>query len=266
MIGSEISGRNDCFRATSVFTSAADGDFAVPAVAVSGSLPGQRTTSDSAVLALRRSKIVSEPWTWLRQVHGDRVVVVESPGQFAGVKADAAVTAVVGAVLCVQTADCAGVLFEGVRTQRSASGSHETCAVAVGAAHAGWRGVAAEILQNTVAELFRLGAERVIWQLGPCISPAAYEFGDAELQALVDRYGESLRSCTAQGQPALDLRAAVSAALGETAAEPRTTERIPCTATEPGYFSWRARQDAERQTAAIWMTAKNKPLVEESQK
>ncbi|CAB4918052.1 unannotated protein [freshwater metagenome] len=250
MDGSENSGDSRCLTATSVFTNASDGDFAVPP---QGTAP--LDAADERSLALRRSSIVDMPWTWLRQVHGGRVVVVDKPGQFAGVEADAAVTASANAVVSVQTADCAGVLFAGFAQQKQSDGKLVDQVVAVGAAHAGWRGVAAEILQTTVAELEALGAQRVIWALGPCISPAAYEFGESELQSLVDRYGESLRGYTDTGAPALDLRAAVSAALSETSALQRNAERIPCTATEPGYFSWRARRDTARQVAAIWMCA-----------
>jgi hypothetical protein len=250
MAGSENSGRPACLKATSVFTNAADGDFAVP---VKGADLGG--SEQDHALGLRRSSIADMPWTWLRQVHGGRVLVVERPGQFAGTEADAAVTSSANAVLSVQTADCAGVLFTGFADQEDSDGKRVDCVVAVGAAHAGWRGVAAEILQATVAELVALGAERVTWELGPCISPAAYEFGDSELQTLVERYGKSLRSCTDTGAPALDLRAAVRAALSETSALQRNDERIPCTATDPGYFSWRARKDTGRQVAAIWMSA-----------
>ncbi|MEX0768539.1 MAG: polyphenol oxidase family protein [Microthrixaceae bacterium] len=261
-------GQRACLESHSIFTSAEDGDFAVPSVQRLESLTREEALDVSAALELRRSAIAPRPWTWLRQVHGNRVVVVESPGQFAGEEADAAVTASAEAVLCVQTADCASVLFQGVCDHQLPSGASETCVVAVGAAHAGWRGIAAEILQKTVDEMFLLGSERVIWQLGPCISPAFYEFGTADLQALVDRYDESLRGRTTHGQAALDLRAAVKAALKETKAEQAEgqqgdAQQIPCTASQQGYYSWRARQDTERQTAATWMTVKNQSFLQE---
>ena len=282
MDGSKNPSQKECLRAYSIFTSAADGDFAVPdpvqaqplhdQSALAQSALAQSALSQSALsqsgqdqlvaadsLDQRRSSIAAAPWTWLRQVHGGRVVVVEQPGEFAGAEADAAVTAASDAVLCVQTADCAGVLFAGFSEKEKPTRSEESCVVAVGAAHAGWRGVAEGILQSTVDALIALGAQRVVWELGPCISPEAYEFGESELAALVDRFGESLRGRTDSGAPALDLRAAVSAALSETPAVYRGAQRIPCTATDPGFFSWRARQDSKRQTSAIWMTANSSP-------
>ncbi|MCX6526272.1 MAG: polyphenol oxidase family protein [Actinobacteria bacterium] len=263
MDGSKNPSQKDCLRAYSIFTSAAEGDFAVPALAHPQTFPAQAEQDQAEQdqlgaadsLRQRRASIAPAPWTWLRQVHGGRVVVVEHPGEFAGAEADAAVTAVSDAVLCVQTADCAGVLFAGFSEQKTSTRSDENCVVAVGAAHAGWRRVAAGILQSTVEALVSLGAQSVVWELGPCISPAAYEFGEIELAALVDRYGESLRGRTDSGAPALDLRAAVRAALSETPAVYQGSHSIPCTATDPGFFSWRARQDSGRQTSAIWMTA-----------
>lgn len=212
-----------------VFTSAADGDLCIDA--------------PTGELELRRRAIAPGRWTWLHQVHGDQVVVVRTPGEHAGEDADAAVTAVPGAVLAVQTADCAPVLF---------AATSATTTV-VGAAHAGWRGLELGVLQRTVAALHDLGAVDVVWTLGPCISPAAYEFGEADLDRLCARYGDGLRGRTSGGAPALDLRAGVRAALAETDATERTDGPIPCTATGDDHFSWRARRDAGRQAGVIWI-------------
>jgi len=209
------------------FTGVADGDL--------------RVTAPPDQLAERRARVADGPWTWLDQVHGATVVVVDEPGAHAGAAADAAVTAVPGAVLAVHTADCAGVLLWGTGPG----------AVAVGAAHAGWRGLLAGVLEATVAELRALGAVEVRWTLGPCISPAAYEFGPAELDPLVERYGPQVASRTAEGRPALDLRAGVRAALADAGAVEAPDGPDRCTATEAGWFSWRARRDEGRQAAVI---------------
>src|SRR5690606_23478698 len=60
-------------------------------------------------LAAARRAVVDLPWTWLHQVHGAHVVVVQRPGEHAGAAADAATTAVSGAVLSVKGADCAPI-------------------------------------------------------------------------------------------------------------------------------------------------------------
>jgi polyphenol oxidase len=218
------------------FTDAADGDLAV--------------TGGGPDLDARRRRVAPHPWTWLRQVHGARVVEVDVPGEWAGAEADAAVTTAVGAVLAVHTADCAGVVLFGSGPDPVTG---EPTAV-VGAAHAGWRGLQDGVLQHTVDLMRRLGAEQVDWDLGPCISPAAYEFGESDLDALADRYGPTVRSTTLGGSPALDLRAGVRAALAEAGVDPGSgPDHVPCTALDPGFFSWRARQDTARQAAVVWL-------------
>jgi YfiH family protein len=102
----------------------------------------------------------------LMQVHGAEVVPVAepwAPGQ--GKRADAMVTDQPGVALGIVTADCAPVLFEG-------DGGR-----VVGAAHAGWRGALAGVLEATVAAMAALGASRASLRaaIGPCIAAASYE-------------------------------------------------------------------------------------------
>ncbi|MGA3403840.1 MAG: peptidoglycan editing factor PgeF [Acetobacteraceae bacterium] len=100
----------------------------------------------------------------LTQVHGTEVVhatTAWAAGQ--GPRADALVTDRPGLALGVITADCAPVLFCDPR------------AGVVGAAHAGWRGAVAGVLEATVAAMQALGARRVSAAIGPCIRQASYE-------------------------------------------------------------------------------------------
>ncbi len=102
----------------------------------------------------------------LLQVHGAEVVPVTAPwGVGAGPRADAMVTARPGLALGVITADCAPVLFADAATG------------VVGAAHAGWRGAIAGVLEATIAAMLRLGAARhaITAAIGPCIGQASYE-------------------------------------------------------------------------------------------
>jgi len=149
----------------------------------------------------RRRAVVDLPWTWLRQVHGDRVVVVDEPGGGAGQRADAAVTDRPGCALAILTADCAPVALiasDGV----------------VGVAHAGWRGLVGGVLERTVQVMRAGGASDVRALLGPCIRPGCYEFGADDLAQVARRLGDGVRATTASGAPALDVPAAVRAALG----------------------------------------------------
>ncbi len=110
---------------------------------------------------------------FLRQVHGTQVVNLDD-GLSDLPPADAAVTTRPGIACTVLVADCLPVLF----TDRDGRG--------VAAAHAGWRGLAAGVLENTVAALRKItGAqpEQLLAWLGPCIGPSAFEVGPDVLAA-----------------------------------------------------------------------------------
>jgi YfiH family protein len=115
------------------------------------------------------------------QVHGTSVVEVDLPWPpGAGPRADAMVTRRSGLALGIITADCAPVLF----------GDAE--AGVVGAAHAGWRGAVAGIIEATIDGMLRLGArsDRIVAVVGPCIGQRSYEVAadlrDAVLSAAPD--------------------------------------------------------------------------------
>jgi YfiH family protein len=99
---------------------------------------------------------------WLRQVHGTRVAIEPARDE---VEADAAATRTPGVVLAIQTADCLPVLF-------CADDGSE-----IAAAHAGWRGLSAGVLENTLAAMHAPREAVVAW-LGPAIAARSYEVGD----------------------------------------------------------------------------------------
>jgi polyphenol oxidase len=186
----------------------------------------------------RRRAVVDLPWTWLRQVHGDRVVRVTGPGDGAGEVADGAVCATPGCAVAVLTADCAPVVLdspEGV----------------FGVAHGGWAGLAAGVLERTVEEMRDLGASEVAAVLGPCIRSECYEFGADDLDRVAARLGDGVRSSTSDGAPALDLAAAVRASLARAGVH-HVEDVGVCTACSPDYFSWRAGREQQRQATVVW--------------
>jgi copper oxidase (laccase) domain-containing protein len=147
------------------------------------------------------------------------------------------VTARPGVALAVFTADCAPVAFssmEGV----------------VGVAHAGWRGIAAGVLDATVETMRGLGATTIEAALGPCIRPGCYDFGDDDLARLEDLLGPAVRGRTAAGRPALDLPAAVGTAL-DRAGVTLVDDQGGCTACGGEWFSFRARRDVARQATLV---------------
>ncbi len=106
---------------------------------------------------------------WLQQVHGARVLDMDAQGVPAAEPADAAVTREPGKVLAILVADCMPVLFASDDGQ------------VIGAAHAGWRGLAAGVLEATMAAMKVPAAKLCAW-LGPAIGPEHFEVG-AEVRA-----------------------------------------------------------------------------------
>ncbi len=131
-------------------------------------------------------KLSSAP-LWLRQVHGNRVVLLDLPDAgVAGVplaapEADAGVSRVPGRVSVVLTADCLPVLF------------CDRAGCCVAAAHAGWRGLVAGVLESTVQAMRVDPGELLAW-LGPAIGPQAFEVGDEVRTAFVDRHPQAVEA------------------------------------------------------------------------
>jgi len=116
---------------------------------------------------------------WLEQVHGNAVCDLDrlrAGDESEPPRADAAVARREGRVCAVLTADCMPVLF----TDRAGS--------VVAAAHAGWRGIAAGVLEATVAAMRSEPVATLAW-LGPAIGPRAFEVGADVLDA--HRAGDS---------------------------------------------------------------------------
>ncbi|MAT50004.1 MAG: hypothetical protein CMK32_02325 [Porticoccaceae bacterium] len=137
---------------------------------------GTHVGDDSSAVAENRRLLITTldlPLSpaWLDQVHGDRVEILSAPP--VGVpQADAAVTRVPGLPCVVMTADCLPVIF----CDRSGT--------VVAAAHAGWRGLADGILENTVKALGAPPGELLAW-LGPAIGPDCFEVGGDVLAAFL---------------------------------------------------------------------------------
>ena len=123
----------------------------------------------------RQANLPAEP-VWLKQVHG--IHICRATAAIRGEpEADGAVAAERGVVCAVLTADCLPV-FVG-RTDGSA----------VGVAHAGWRGLAAGVVESLVRAMPGSDAPLSAW-LGPAIGPAAFEVGPEVREAFVARHPE----------------------------------------------------------------------------
>ncbi|RWA57891.1 peptidoglycan editing factor PgeF [Mesorhizobium sp.] len=125
------------------------------------------------------------------QVHSPDVVIAREP--FAGPRpqADAIVTDRPGIAVGASTADCGPVLFADAEAR------------VVGAAHAGWKGAFAGVLENTVAAMESLGArrERIVAVLGPSIGPENYEVGPEFVARFVDADAGNVRYFAPSAKP-----------------------------------------------------------------
>lgn len=146
-----------------------------------GSADNPSHVSENRALCAQNIGVSTENLLSLYQVHGSDVVeVVQSwPLDNTRPKADAFVTDKAGFGLGILTADCAPVLFYGVKS----SGEP-----VIGAAHAGWRGAFSGVLENTVSALMRLNADpqSIIASVGPCIARASYEVSADFLEPIIE--------------------------------------------------------------------------------
>jgi len=181
----------------------------------------------------------AEP-VWMEQVHGVRVADLDRearPGP-----ADAAVTRTAGRVCAVLVADCLPVLLA---TRRGD---------AVAVAHAGWRGLAAGVLEATVAALAVPGAELLAW-LGPAIGPARFEVGSEVRAAFLDADADAAVAFrpNERGRWLCDLQRIARqrlAALGVAA----VSGGGACTFEDPRrFYSYRRDERTGRMAALVWL-------------
>jgi polyphenol oxidase len=164
---------------------------------------GDDPASVGANRALLAAMLPSEP-RWLRQMHGAQVV--EAATVLEPVAADAAYTCQSDVIAAVMVADCMPVFLT------------DAAGRCVGVAHAGWRGLAAGILQNTVrsmrAALDEPQAELMAY-LGPAIGPRHFEVGPEVRQAMLQRLPDAASAFTPHvpGKYLADLAALASQAL-----------------------------------------------------
>ncbi|KIQ96931.1 peptidoglycan editing factor PgeF [Lysobacter sp. A03] len=212
--------------------------------AADGDDPSAVGANRAALIALAR--LPSAP-VWLRQVHGTTVFRAGARRGNAGTtepEADAAVTSLPGTVLAILTADCLPVLF-------SADDGSE-----VGAAHAGWRGLAGGVLEATVAAMTS-PPERLIAWLGPAAGPQRYEVGAEVRDAFVSRdaLAESAFIATRQGHWNVDLYALARRRLMQAGlAADRIFGGGLCTIAEPArFYSHRRDQRTGRMASLVWL-------------
>ena len=199
------------------------------------------------------ARAISATPVWLNQVHGARVVRLDAADAAPGARmhdADASVTSVPGIACTVMVADCLPVLFAAPHGR------------AVGAAHAGWRGLAGGVLEATLRAVCDAAqcepAQVQVW-LGACIGPARFEVGADVLDAFSARSAGADAGSVARFVPHAPgkwmadlaglaqgrLRAAGAVALHGANA---------CTVSEASrFFSFRRDRVTGRMAALVWL-------------
>lgn len=193
--------------------------------------------------AALRTEFPSEP-RWMKQVHGSSVADLDRAEGDAPPTADAAVTGSAGRVAVVLTADCMPVFLADEDGTR------------VGIAHAGWRGMAAGVIENTVRAM-RVEPARVIAWMGPAIGPAAFEVGQDVLDAFtaVDPRAREAFLPHRPGKYYADLYALATQRLGAIGVT-RVSGGGFCTFNDSArFFSYRRGGERGRMGAFIWREA-----------
>lgn len=204
---------------------------------------------------------VGVPSAWVAQVHGPRVVDAQAAYEAvrAGdpLQADASATNVPGLASTVMVADCMPVLLCDVKGR------------AVAAAHAGWRGLCAGVLEQAVQALrARLPQDdadaTVIAWLGPCIGPKEFEVGPEVREAFLDAAAPHERDATqaafvAHGDPVAGKSLADLCTLARVRLAREGVTSVSggqwCTVSDPArFYSYRRDRTTGRMAALVWRT------------
>lgn len=176
---------------------------------------------------------------WLKQVHGVDVAHAD-PEQVC--QADACWTSTPGIACTAMTADCLPVLF----CDRAGS--------RVAAAHAGWRGLAAGVLEATLDTLAIEPDQVLVW-LGPAIGPQAFEVGLEVREAFTRQHPEAHAAFVPGAQP--DKLLADIYALARIRLAARGITAVYggglCTVSDPRFYSYRRTPQGGRFASLVWL-------------
>jgi YfiH family protein len=188
---------------------------------------------------LRLTSALDVQPAWLRQVHG--VVVADAdPSHVA--EADASFTRTPGVACTIMTADCLPALF------------CDRAGTRVAAAHGGWRGLAAGILEVTVERMGIPASEILVW-LGPAIGPKAFEVGPEVREAFISTHPETVDAFIPSqnaGKFMADIYALARlrlAACGVTAVYGGGFDTV----NDPRFYSYRRNARTGRFASLVWI-------------
>ncbi len=208
---------------------------------------GDHVGDEAAVVARNRTQLratldlPSEP-LWLQQVHRTSVRDADAANADAAAgPADAAVTRASGRVLAILVADCMPVLFA------SADGA------VLGAAHAGWRGLSAGVIEATVGAM-RVDPAGIHAWLGPAISAPNFEVGADVRDAFIaqDEHAVNAFAANDRGRWQCDLELLARARLAALGVTRVAAARVCTFADTARCYSYRRDGRTGRMAALIW--------------
>jgi YfiH family protein len=194
---------------------------------------------------LLRAKLPAEP-AWLAQVHGTRVLDLSSEHDPLTVsEADASIACRPDRVCTIMSADCLPVLLADCRGAQ------------VGAAHAGWRGLAQGVIEQTVAAMRASGADQLTAWLGPAIGPEAFEVG-IEVRRAFAHLGPQAEAAFTPVPDKADKFLADLAGLARLALLRSGVTQVSggqdCTVSDPAkFYSFRRDRVTGRMASLIWI-------------
>jgi len=203
---------------------------------------GDHVEDDPAAVAENRRRLDSafsiRP-AWLRQVHG--VVVVEADPDLT-VEADGSWTMKPGVACTAMTADCLPALF------------CDRAGTRVAAAHAGWRGLAAGVLEATVDSLDVAPSDILVW-LGPAIGPQAFEVGAEVREAFIATHPQTTEAFVPSHNAGRFMADIYSLARLRLAARGVTAVYGGglCTVSDPRFYSYRRSPRTGRFASLVWL-------------
>ncbi|MCZ4305329.1 peptidoglycan editing factor PgeF [Zoogloeaceae bacterium G21618-S1] len=207
---------------------------------------GNHVGDDPLVVAQNRREIThllpSAP-IWLSQVHGVQCVTADRVPP--GTTADASVTREPEVVCAVMTADCLPVIF------------CDLGGTVVAAAHAGWRGLLAGVLESTLARMDVPPNEVIAW-LGVAIGPDAFEVGDEVRRAFVENdadAGVAFKPANTDGKWLADLYTLARRRLAACGVRQVYGGTLCTLADSQRFFSYRRDGQTGRMAAMVWLSA-----------
>ncbi|MFK0376429.1 peptidoglycan editing factor PgeF [Pandoraea sp. NPDC090278] len=225
---------------------------------------GYKADDDPDAVRTNRALLATRtgvPSAWVAQVHGPRVVDAQAAFDAVNagepLQADASATNAIGLASTIMVADCLPVLLCDAQGR------------AVAAAHAGWRGLCAGVIERTVqvlrARLPRSGANddtQVIAWLGPCIGPMAFEVGPEVREAFLDAATPQERDATSaafvpHGDPGVGKSLADLCALARLRLAREGVTSVSggtwCTVGDSArFYSYRRDRTTGRMAALVW--------------